>query len=224
MIELVNSSLTFGEVLIFIVAYIMALCIAMSFHEFAHAYIAKTQGDYTAKIMGRCTLAPHAHVDIRGLICLMLFRFGWAKPVPIDSRNFKNGKKSKFLVSIAGIVMNLLLGTIFLFIYVLIYKISPTFYDDSFYGTLLYYFLNMSFSLNFCLAFFNLLPIYPLDGFRIIETFTGSNSSFVDFMRRYSFIIYIAFIVTGIYQYYYNYTVYQLLTILLKLFSKILGV
>lgn len=224
MITLFNSTHSFVYILIYIFAYIMALCIAMSFHEFSHAFIAKTQGDYTATALKRCTLAPHAHIDIKGLICLLLFRFGWAKPVPIDERNFKNGKLSKFLVSIAGIVMNLLLGTVFLFIYVLILKISPSFYDENLYGNALELFLIISVQLNFSLAFFNLIPIYPLDGFRIIETFASYDSKFVEFMKRYSFVIYIIFIVSGLYSYYYYYTANQLINLLIKLFTKILGV
>ena len=82
------SSLDFISIVINIVAYLMALCVAMSFHEFAHAFAASTQGDYTAKVMGRQTLAPLAHVDVLGFVSFLFFRFGWAKPVPVDPRNF----------------------------------------------------------------------------------------------------------------------------------------
>ncbi len=219
-----DSASSFLYIILYLVAYVMALSVAMSFHEFAHAYIAKTQGDYTASIMGRCTLAPLAHIDVWGLICLFLLGFGWAKPVPVDERNFKKGKKSKFLVSIAGIVTNLLLGTIFLFIMMLIFKISPDFYDSSLYGNLLYLFLQLSVSLNFSLAFFNLIPIYPLDGFRIIETFTRYDNGFVQFMRKYSQIIYILIIISGVFYYYYTFTAGNLINFLIELFARILGV
>lgn len=224
MIDLFYSSYSLKYILIFIFVYVMALCVAMSFHEFSHAYIAKTQGDHTAKILGRCTLAPHAHIDWKGILCLLLFRFGWAKPVPVDERNFKNGKTSKFLVSIAGISMNLALGILFMFIYYLILKISPSFYESNFYGNMLNLFLRVSVQLNFSLAFFNLIPIYPLDGFRIVETFSKPNNQFVDFMRKYSFIIYIVLIVSNLYYYYYYYTANQLIGLFSTLFSKILGV
>lgn len=224
MITFFNSSITFGYILIYFLAYIMALSISMSFHEFAHAYVAKKQGDYTATVMGRCTLAPLAHFDVRGFFCLLLFGFGWAKPVPVDERNFKNGRTSKFLVAIAGITTNLILGTLFLFIFMLIFKLNPTFYDTSFYGELLYNFLYLVIRLNFSFAFFNLIPIYPLDGFRIIEAFARYDNKFIEFMRRYSTIIYFVLIFTSLYYYYYYWTANQLIILLINLFSKILGV
>jgi Zn-dependent protease len=208
----------------YILAYVMALFVAMPFHEFAHAFAAKREGDYTAVALKRYTLAPLAHIDIKGLVFLLFFRFGWAKPVPVDSRNFKRGNLSKFLVSIAGIVTNLALGTIFLFIYFLIFKISPNLYTSNLYGELLYLFLQLSVTLNFSLAFFNLLPIYPLDGYKIVESILKWDSKVVEFLKNYSFIIYIALIVTGIYSYYFYYTAGTLISLLEKLFIMILGV
>ena len=223
MLYLWNGSFDFTYLLLYVLAYFMALFVAMPFHEFAHAFAAKREGDYTAVAYKRYTLAPLSHIDIKGLLCLLFFGFGWAKPVPIDERNFKHGKRSKFLVAIAGILTNLILGTLFLFIYVLIYKISPDFYSSNLYGNLLYYFLNISVSLNFFLAFFNQLPLYPFDGFRVIESFTSDNK-FVSFMRRYSFIIYIIILLTGVIYLYYDYTAELLIDGLFKLFSLILGV
>ena len=216
--------LEFLPLVAYFIAYVMALCVAMSFHEFAHAFIATTQGDYTPKVLGRCTLAPHVHFDILGFISLMLLGFGWAKPVPVDPRNFKKGKKSNFLVEIAGITTNIILGSVFLFIMMLISKFAPNFFVSSLYGTMVYMFLNLSVSLNFSLAFFNLLPIYPLDGFKIVENFSKYDNKFVAFMKAYSNIIYIAIIVLGIFEYYFYYTAGQVINLLIKLFSLILGV
>lgn len=224
MIGFYNYNQEFLALLIYLIAYVMALFVAMPFHEFAHAYAAKREGDYTATALKRCTLAPLAHVDIKGLICLFLFRFGWAKPVPVDERNFKRGKLSKFLVSIAGITANLILGVFFIFVYVLIFKLRPTFYSSTLYGKLVYEFLTLSISLNFSLAFFNLIPIHPLDGFKLVETFAKWNSPVVDFLRRYSVYIYVAIIFTGVYYYYFNYTAGFCITKLLELFTKLLGV
>lgn len=218
------KDMEFLSLLIYLVAYVMALFIAMPFHEFAHAFVAKKEGDYTATALKRCTLAPLAHVDIRGLICLFIFGFGWAKPVPVDERNFKRGKLSKFLVSIAGIVTNLILGIFFIFIFILIFKLKPDFYTSSLYGDLLYNFLTLSISLNFSLAFFNLLPIHPLDGFRIIETFAKWDSPVVDFLKKYSLYIYLIILVSGVYYYYFNYTAGLCIKMLFELFSKLLGV
>lgn len=214
----------FIYVLISLLAFIMALFVAMPFHEFAHAAAARHEGDYTAVAYKRYTLAPLAHIDVKGLLMLLLFGFGWAKPVPVDERNFKRGKKSKFLVAIAGILMNLALGVAFTFIYVLIFKIAPNFYTATYYGVLVEEFLWISISLNFSLAFFNLIPIYPLDGFRIIQSFTKPDNAFVNFMSRYSFIIFLILILSSLYSFYYMYTAELLTVQLFKLFCKILGV
>ena len=222
MLTFLKSNQDFGYMLMYIIAYIMALFIAMPFHEFAHALAAKREGDYTAVALKRYTLAPLSHIDIKGLIFLMFFGFGWAKPVPIDSRNFKRGKKSKFLVSIAGILTNLILGTLFLFIFYLILRISPEFYSSSFYGELVYTFLDVSVLLNYSLAFFNILPLYPLDGYKIVETFAKWNSNIVDFLKKYSIVIYIILVVSGIYSYYFWFTAGSIITGLGNLFTKIL--
>ena len=224
MITFFNSQTDMLSLLIYAVAYIMALFVAMPFHEFAHAFVAKKEGDYTATALRRCTLAPHAHIDMKGFVCLMLLGFGWAKPVPVDERNFKRGKLSKFLVSIAGIVTNLLLGVVFIFIYVLIHKLKPELYSFGIYGRLVKEFLMLSISLNFSLAFFNLLPIYPLDGFKIIETFAKWDSPIIDFLEKYSFILYILIVFTSAYNYYFTYTAGFCIDKLLKLFCIILGV
>ncbi len=224
MVTLFSGKTNLIYLLIYFVAYFMALFVAMPFHEFAHAFVAKREGDHTAVAYRRYTLAPFAHVDFKGLLFLILFGFGWAKPVPVDERNFKRGKKSKFLVAIAGIVTNLCLGIFFLFIYVLLIKICPDFLVSNYYGILLDTFLSISVSLNFLLAFFNLLPIYPLDGFRIVQSFTGPNNKFVEFMSRYSFIIYVVLLLSSALSLYYFYTADLLIEVLFKLFCKILGV
>lgn len=218
-----NISTNFLIILLYLVATVMALFVAMPFHEFAHAFAAKREGDFTAVAYGRYTLAPHAHFDWKGFLFLFLFRFGWAKPVPIDSRNFKRGRKSQFIVSIAGILANLILGTFFLFMYLLIYKISPTFYDSSYYGLLLCMFLETSISINFMLAFFNLLPLYPLDGYKMVESCVKYDNAYLSFAKSYSVVIYLILVFTNIYYFYYTYTAGFLIEGLTKLFSLILG-
>lgn len=213
----------FQIIWISIIASLMALFVAMPFHEFAHAYAAKREGDYTAVAHKRYTLAFHAHFDVIGFLCLFFFGFGWAKPVPVDSRNFKRGRKSQFLVAIAGIVTNLLLGIVFLFIYMLVIKFATVEFSESVYGMLLLNFLSISVSLNFMLAFFNLLPIYPLDGYRIIDSFCRFDNGFLAFMRKYSTIIYIFMVITKLYSILYYGTMGYLVDGLVKLFSIILG-
>ena len=214
----------FIETLLGIVALLMALFVAIPFHEFAHAWVAKKQGDYTAVAYKRCTPRAFVHFDFIGFLMMMFFGFGWAKPVPINSNNFKNGRKSQFLVSIAGIVMNLILGTLFLFIYMLIFKIDNLFYVRSYYGYMLEMFLVYSFSLNFGLAIFNLLPIYPFDGYNIIDSMCRYDNAYLKFAKRYSTLLFLIVIVTGLYDLCYGYIIENLYTFLIKLFGKILGI
>ena len=218
-----NLQSGFGDFFISIIATLMALFVAMPFHEFAHALAARREGDYTATACGRFTLAPHAHFDWRGFLFLFLFRFGWAKPVPVDSRNFKHGRKSQFMVAIAGILANLILGILFLFVYMLVFKVAPEFYISNFYGELLFEFLSISISFNFMFVFFNILPIYPLDGYNIIDSFCRYENGFLKVMKEYSLFIYLILAFTGIYYYFYQITAGTLINLLMRLFSLILG-
>lgn len=218
-----DMSFSFAYLFLSLLAMVMALFVAMPFHEFAHAAAAKHEGDYTAVAYKRYTLAFHKHFDAKGFIFLILFRFGWAKPVPVDERNFKRGRKSKFLVSIAGIVTNLVLGTFFLFMLLFIFRFIPAVYEINYFGYLLYQFLEYSVSLNFMLAFFNLLPIYPLDGFKICESFAKYDNKFLNFMKKYSLIIYLIIAFSSLYYYFYLFTGGLLIEQLTKLFIWILG-
>lgn len=223
MIFLRQLSPEFVKTILGLISLLMALFVAIPFHEFAHAFVAKKQGDYTAVAYKRCTPRALVHFDFSGFFMMLLFGFGWAKPVPINKNNFKNGRKSQFLVSVAGIVMNLILGTIFLFIFMLIFKINSTFYDTSYYGYMLKMFLVYSFSLNFGLAFFNLLPIYPFDGYNIIDSMCRFDNAYLRFAKRYSTIIFVILIFTGIYDFCYGYIIENLYNLLINLFGKILG-
>lgn len=135
-----------------------AVFIGFSFHEFAHAFVANLLGDDTAKSRGRLTLDPMSHIDPLGIIMLILFRFGWAKPVPVNPSNFKNRKKGMLLVSLAGPVMNFLIAFVALLVYALIYSkfgsMNRVMYNI---------FINIYF-INIGLGIFNLIPLPPLDG------------------------------------------------------------
>ena len=189
--SMANQPLTMMAILI---SFISALFICMPFHEFAHAHAALKEGDYTSKALNRYTLAPHAHIDFSGLVMLLFFGIGFAKPVPVDERNFKRGKKSAIRVSIAGVLINLLVGVIASFIYVLLYNVWPQLFNDYGFISLLYnYFFNFMISLNFMFAFFNLLPIYPLDGYRLVSACSKSDNGFLRFMRVNGFWIILFF-------------------------------
>ncbi|MFS0783904.1 site-2 protease family protein [Bacillus sp. 1P06AnD] len=144
---------------------IISLLIAFTVHEFAHAYVAYKFGDSTAKDQGRLTLNPIEHIDPIGTLFILIAGFGWARPVPVNRYNFKRPRLAGVLVSVAGPVSNLLVTIIaFTIMYGMaalnVWNDMPFFVSDL---------LNVIISMNTMLFVFNLLPIPPLDGYRIIE-------------------------------------------------------
>jgi len=203
------------QMMAFIIAFLSALFISMPFHEFAHAHAAYKEGDHTAKALKRYTLAPFAHIDTVGLLMLLFFGFGFAKPVPVDSRNFKRGRKSELRVAFAGVLVNLLIGTIACFIYCLLNKVWPQFFTDfGFFSELYGMFFVYVIYLNFMFAFFNLLPIYPLDGYRALSAMSKPNNKFLEFMRRYSTWIFLIFLIFNVFDIYLNFFAWGLVEIL----------
>ncbi len=161
------------EYLIEILIGIPCVIVALVFHELAHGFIAYKLGDPTAKIMGRLTLNPLKHLDVMGTLSMIFFKFGWAKPVPIDSRYFKKPRRDIALTALAGPAANLLLALVGAFIYSLslIFLRELTFESANFfyYVCVAYATLIESFIwLNIALAIFNLIPLPPLDGSRIL--------------------------------------------------------
>ena len=160
-------------------SFIIALLIALSVHEWAHALVAHRLGDPTAKEQGRLTLNPIAHLDLMGTILFFLVGFGWGKPVPIDPRYFKNWKRDTALVSIAGPISNLIIA--FLAFGGLL-LLAPDSVGGGFwnllsgggrgtFATVLTDILRISIALNLGLMAFNLLPVAPLDGSKIFQVF-----------------------------------------------------
>lgn len=159
------------------------LLIAFPVHELSHAYTAYKLGDPTAKNMGRLSLNPFKHLDLFGTICLILFRFGWAKPVPINPYNFKNPRAGMALTSLAGPVSNLILGFISLFLEGL-YQITLISSAPYIVSYIIVNFLFMSTYINIGLCLFNLIPIPPLDGEKILAFFLPERLE--EFFDRYS--------------------------------------
>lgn len=133
---------------------IVALIIAITIHEFAHAYMSDRLGDPTARSQGRLSLNPLVHLDPIGTLMLLIARFGWGKPVPVDPYNLRHPKRDYALISIAGPASNIILAIIV----TLLLKILPT--SFAFFAIPLIY-------INILLAIFNLLPFHPLDGSHI---------------------------------------------------------
>ncbi|HEY3424978.1 MAG TPA: site-2 protease family protein [Negativicutes bacterium] len=140
---------------------IPALLIALTIHEYAHARVAVWMGDPTPKLMGRLTLNPIAHLDPLGLIMLWLFKFGWAKPVPINPFNFRDGRNGMLLVSLAGPVSNVILAFIAAIIIGLLVKLQLL---SGGWAKVLW----LTYNYNIILAIFNLIPLPPLDGSKIL--------------------------------------------------------
>lgn len=145
-------------------AFLLAIVIGLTFHEFAHAWMATRLGDITAKYQGRLTLNPSRHFDPLGLVFLLLVGFGWGKPVPINPNALK-GKYDELKVALAGPVTNLLIA----FILTIPIKIAENF-GASYNTNIILAFCKIIAEINVYLAVFNLLPLYPLDGSHIITS------------------------------------------------------
>lgn len=158
------------DVVTFYIPFLFALC----FHEFAHGWVAKKLGDNTAFIMGRLTLNPMAHIDWVGTVVLPIMAilmpgiplFGWAKPVPVNARNLEKPRDGMFWIALAGPMSNILLFVVGLAFLAVVFK-QNQFIPSLQMQKMIYTFLG----LNLYLAFFNLLPIHPLDGGKVFSRF-----------------------------------------------------
>lgn len=147
---------------------IPGLLLAISMHECAHGYAAYLMGDRTAKYSGRLSLNPLHHLDLVGTLCMLFFHFGWAKPVPINPNNFKRGRLGIIVVSLAGPFANFIIGLLsaLIYLYILIFVRSSAPIWDFLQMVFLY-----STYMNIGLMIFNLIPIPPLDGSKILMEF-----------------------------------------------------
>lgn len=189
--SLINGSV--GSYLMELLYRIPAILVAIAFHEWAHAYAAYKRGDPTAYNLGRMSINPFDHLDLTGFLMLVLFRFGWAKPVPINTRNFSSPRKDELIVSLAGVVTNLILAFVSMGIFFLVVY-GFNYYNDAL-VTILYYF----YFINMGLCVFNLLPIPPLDGYRVAACLLSRKIGYrpFEFLERYGFVIIVALLLTG---------------------------
>ncbi len=172
------------SMLISLLLTIPVVVFALSVHETAHGYIAYKCGDPTAYNLGRLTLNPIKHLDPIGTVVMIVFGFGWAKPVPINTRNFRNPKRGMALSAAAGPVSNLIVGAISAVLFGALFALHfflPFLGASKFWITCVYWleqFMWMGAMLNFMFAFFNLIPVPPFDGSRLALAFLPSHTYF----------------------------------------------
>lgn len=182
------------DYLIGLLLSVPGLLLALSMHEFAHGYAAYKMGDNTAKYDGRLSLNPFDHMDPIGTVCLLLFKFGWAKPVRINPYNFKNQRAGIIVVSLAGPFMNFILALIS----AIIAEIVARYMVYSNIAVFLYQVFYISEAINIGLMVFNLIPIPPLDGSKVLLEFLPYRyREYFYRVERYSFIILILLCYSG---------------------------
>ncbi len=192
---MINSLLN-GNIETFLISFLLSLPIvllSLSLHETAHGYAASKLGDPTAKSLGRLTLNPAKHIDPIGFLCMALFGFGWAKPVPVNTRYFKKPKRDMALTAAAGPLSNILLAFVFAILLRIEMQFGPHLVNSQLTANVYMWlntFLYLGVSLNITLAVFNLIPVPPFDGSRIFLTLLPSDLYFK--IMRYERYLYFA--------------------------------
>lgn len=172
-----------------VLAMLLAMVIAIVMHELAHGWAALINGDLTAKHAGRLSFNPVVHFDLVGFLMILVVGFGYAKPVPVNPYNFEKPKKGLIMVSLAGVVMNFILAVIFMFVVALMLFLlervslasDAAYYVFSFF----FYFAQYMVVININLMLFNLLPLGPLDGLKLLEGLCQRGNKVTEFLRTY---------------------------------------
>lgn len=179
-----------SERIIELILSLPPLLLALTVHEYFHGYVAYKMGDPTAKFAGRLTFNPIKHIDPIGFIAFMIFRFGWAKPVPINPYNFHNYKKGIIYTSLAGPLSNFLLAFVF---GILLRVLHPSLISINL--SPLWIMLQLGMIYNLILCAFNLIPIPPLDGSKVLSNLLPSRYAYLEnYLERYGFILLIGLI------------------------------
>lgn len=188
--------------LLTLVLALPAVIVAMTFHEFAHAFAADRLGDETPRNQGRVTLNPLKHIEPIGFVMLLFAGFGWGRPVQINPTRFKRNismSKGEAIVSFAGPLMNLILAVIFTFILGLVFKFDLLANVSSTYSSIIIILLYQMIFMNIGLGVFNLIPLPPLDGSKVLRHFLGTNAKmWFDRNQNIFYFIFIAIWVLGI--------------------------
>ena len=184
------------EALLACLAVTVAIVVALVSHEVSHGLVALMNGDDTARRAGRLSLNPLVHFDPVGLLLMLFVGFGYARPVPVTPQNYKNRRLGDVTVALAGVTANLLGAFFSVAFNLLCYKWLITTEVDSaayYIALFLWYVFSFQATVNISLALFNILPLYPLDGYRFIAAFTGEDNNFMTMLRRYAMYIMLGF-------------------------------
>lgn len=187
-----------GNYLLSLLLTLPGVIIAITFHEFAHAYAAYKLGDDTPRMQGRLNLNPLSHMDPIGFVLLIFAHIGWGKPVQINPRNFDRKysmSAGEAIVSVAGPVMNFVLALVFTIIYFVILKFAPGIMLTQ-WGAIVITMITSTIIVNIGLGVFNLIPLPPLDGSKIFRNFMSYNVK--EWLDRYEKYFYIAFLILWI--------------------------
>ncbi len=182
--SIIEMDLTVEEALLVFLALAVIYLVALTVHEWAHCIVAYKQGDMTPKLAGRLTLNPAKHLSFGGFLCFMIAGIGWAKPVPVNPINFKKYRSGVAKVSLAGVGANFCLMIVSSFLYVMLNNLVGPINLMMWFLILLF---RWSMEINAFLIIFNLLPIYPLDGFNFVSSFLPYDNKFVQFSVKNCF-------------------------------------
>ncbi len=211
-----------------LILFLPLFVLCLSIHEFSHAWMAQRLGDPTAKYLGRLTLDPRAHISVFGTIVFPMigflsggFLFGWANPVPVDPRHFRNPRQGMAIVAAAGPASNVILATLFAMALGIATRMVPAheFNAATGFWPAFHSMVQLAVVLNLFLAFFNLLPIPPLDGSRILAGLVSEGTAQkIDRLEQMSFFILLILLFTGVLRYL-SIPVYVFGNFLLQLFT-----